>query len=168
LLQEPGTGGRVTASPEVRLRELGIDLARTLHRPKGSYDNVLTVGELVYVSGHGPLIDGTPAYVGRVPSEVGVADAYEAARLTARNCLSTLEDHLGSLDRIERIVKLFGMVRADPDFEGHPGVIDGASDLLVEVFGERGRHTRSAVGMQSLPFGISVEIELVAAIAPSR
>ena len=156
----------MSETPEARLRDLGIDLGRTLHRPKGSYDNVATAGDFVYVSGHGPLLDGKPRYVGRVPTEVSADDAYQAARLTILNCLSTLADHLGSLDRIARIVKLLGMIRADPDFGAHPSVIDGASDLLLEVFGERGRHTRSAVGMQSLPFGIPVEIELVAMIAP--
>jgi enamine deaminase RidA (YjgF/YER057c/UK114 family) len=156
----------VSETPEARLHALGVDLGRVLNQPKGSYDNVATLGELVYVSGHGPLLDGKPAYTGRVPSEVSVDDAYQAARLTMANCLATLADHLGSLARIARFVKLLGMVRAEPDFGGHPAVIDGASDLLIEVFGERGRHTRSAVGMGSLPFGITVEIELVAAITP--
>jgi enamine deaminase RidA (YjgF/YER057c/UK114 family) len=155
-------------TPEARLGELGIDLGRSLTRPKGSYVSAVTVGDTVYVAGHGPFLDGKPAYVGRVPSEVSVEDAYRAARLTALSCLATLRDHLGSLDRVERIVKLLGMVRADADFGGHPGVIDGASDVIVEIFGERGRHARSAVGMHTLPFGIPVEIELIAAIAPLR
>jgi enamine deaminase RidA (YjgF/YER057c/UK114 family) len=154
----------MSETPDTRLRDLGVDLSRTLHRPKGSYDNIASFGEFVYVSGHGPLLDGKPAYIGRVPTEVSIDDAYQAARLTMLNCLATLADHLGSLDRIDRFVKLLGMVRAEPDFGGHPGVIDGASDLLLEVFGERGRHTRSAVGLHSLPFGISVEIELIATV----
>ena len=158
----------MTGTPTARLAQLGIDLARTRHDPKGSYEGAVTVGELVYVSGHGPLMDGKPAYIGRVPTEVSIGDAYEAARLTALNCLSTLELELGSLDRVARIVRLFGMVRAESDFAGHPAVIDGASDLLLDVFGERGRHARSAVGMHSLPFGIPIEIELVAAVGHER
>jgi enamine deaminase RidA (YjgF/YER057c/UK114 family) len=153
-------------SPEDRLREADIDLSRTFNQPRGSYVNAVTTAGFVYVSGHGPLLDGKPAYLGRVPDEVSEEDAYQAARLTMCNCLSTLQAHLGSLDRIQRFVKLLGMVRAEPGFTGHPGVIDGASDLLLEVFGERGHHTRSAVGMASLPFGIPVEIELVTVTSP--
>ena len=152
---------------EERLHELDIDLARTLHAPKGAYDNAVTVGNVVYLAGHGPLLDGKPAYVGRVPTDLSIDDAVAAARLTALNCLSTLAQHLGTLERVERIVKLFGMVCAAPDFGEHPRVIDGASDLLVEVLGACGRHVRSAVGMHSLPFGIPVEVELVAIAAPA-
>jgi enamine deaminase RidA (YjgF/YER057c/UK114 family) len=156
----------LSGTPYDRLRELGVDLACTFNQPRGAYVNVLTVGSLVYVSGHGPLLDGKLAYAGRVPSEVSVDDARDAARLTMLNCLATLDRHLGSLDRIAGFVKVLGMVRADPDFGEHPHVIDGASELLLDVFGERGKHTRSAVGMQSLPFGIPVEIELTASLEP--
>ena len=88
-------------------------------------------------------------------------EAYRAARLTALNCLRSIQDELGTLDRVRRIVKLLGMVWSDPDFTGQPQVINGASDLLVEVFGEAGRHARSAVGMAALPMGIPVEVELI-------
>jgi enamine deaminase RidA (YjgF/YER057c/UK114 family) len=146
---------------EGRLRELGVDLTRAYHPPKGNYQNAMTLGDLVYVSGHGPLLDGKPAFTGRVPSEVDIAEAYEAARLTAINCLATLEHHLRGLDRLKGLVRVFGMVNTDADFTDHPRVIDGASDLFKEVLGDQGLHTRSAVGMYSLPFGIPVEIELV-------
>jgi enamine deaminase RidA (YjgF/YER057c/UK114 family) len=144
-----------------RLRGLEVELARAFHPPKGNYQNAMTLGNVVYVSGHGPLLDGKPAFIGRVPSEVDIQDAYKAARLTAINCLATLEDHLRGLNRLKGLVRVFGMVNADPDFTDHPSVIDGASDLFKEVLGDRGWHTRSAVGMHSLPFGIPVEIELV-------
>jgi enamine deaminase RidA (YjgF/YER057c/UK114 family) len=113
------------------------------------------------VSGHGPTAGTGLAFRGRVPSEVSVEEAYRAARLTALNCLRSIHDELGSLDRVKRIVKMLGMVWSDPDFSGQPQVINGASDLLVEVFGEPGRHARSAVGMAALPLGMPVEVELV-------
>ena len=96
-----------------------------------------------------------------MPSEVSVDDAYAAARLTMLNCLRTLQDELGTLDRVRQVVKLLGMVRSDPGFGDQPKVINGASDLLVDLFGDRGRHARSRVGMAALPFGIPVEIEMI-------
>lgn len=147
-----------------RLTELGIDLARAFHPPAGNYRNVAIVDGLAFVAGHGPLLDGAPQYRGKVPSQVSVEDAYEAARLTAVNCLASLHDALGSLDRIVRCVKVLGMVNADADFADHPAVINGASDVLLEVLGDRGVHARSAVGMGSLPFGIPVEVEMVVVV----
>jgi enamine deaminase RidA (YjgF/YER057c/UK114 family) len=113
------------------------------------------------VSGHGPTSGTELVFRGRVPSEVSLEEAYRAARLAALNCLRSIQDELGSLDRVKRIVKMLGMVSSDPDFTGQPQVINGASDLLVEVFGEAGRHARSAVGMVALPLGMPVEVELV-------
>ena len=148
-----------------RLAELGIELPPPF-APVGNYvPAVVTAGALVFVSGHGPTANGNVLFRGKVRSTVSVADAYQAARLCALNCLSTLDAELGSLDRVDRIVKLLGMVNADPDFTEHPAVVNGASDLLVEVLGDRGRHARSAVGMGSLPMDITVEIELVAAVS---
>lgn len=106
------------------------------------------------------MCDGKPAYLGRVPDEVGVEEAADAARITMLNLLSSLRAEIGSLDRVVRIVRVFGMVRATAEFAEHPRVLDGASKLLGEIFGESGVHTRSAVGMGSLPFGIPVEIEM--------
>lgn len=144
-----------------RLESLGIDLSRALHHPAGNYRNAVEADGVLYVAGHGPLLDGVPSYRGRVPSEVSLDEAYDAARLTAINCLATIEDHLGSFDPVIGFVKVLGMVNADPDFTDHPRVIDGASELLAEVFGDAGIHARSAVGMGSLPFGIPVEIEMI-------
>ncbi len=147
-----------------RLDALGFPVARTLHPPAGGYVNAREVDGIVYVAGHGPLLDGRPAYVGRVPSQVSLEDAYAAARLTAANCLASLEHAVGSLDRVTGFVKLFGMVNADPDFTAHPKVVDGASDLIRELYGDAGTHARSAVGMGSLPFGIPVELELIVSV----
>jgi len=151
-----------------RLDKLGIDLTRTLHRPVGKYQNVVEVDSLLYVAGHGPFLDGAPAYRGRVPSEVSLQMAFDAARLTGINCLATISDYLGDLDGVAGFVKVFGMVNADPDFTDHPRVLDGASELLMEVFGDAGIHARSAVGMGSLPFGIPVEIEMIVRLYPAR
>jgi enamine deaminase RidA (YjgF/YER057c/UK114 family) len=103
--------------------------------------------------------------IGTVGGDLTLEEGREAARLTALSILATMHDELGDLDRVRRIVKVFGMVNVAPGFDRTPAVIDGASDLLVEVFGEAGRHTRSAVGMAELPFGIAVEIELIAEVA---
>lgn len=151
-------------TPENRLEELGIELPAPSD-PAGAYVNALTAGDLVFVAGHGPVRDGKPAWQGRVPDEVSVADAADAARLTMLNCLATLRHHLGSLDRVTQIVKVLGLVRSTQDFGEHPVVLNGASELLAEVFGDRAAHTRSAVGVSSLPFGIPVEIEMTVRVA---
>lgn len=149
---------------EERLGELGLELPPAWS-PVANFVPIVRTGSLVFVSGHGPTgEDGRPVYTGSVSSEVSVEEAYDAARITILNCLRTLHDELGTLDRVRRIVKLLGMVRSDPGFSEQPKVINGASDLLVDLFGDRGRHARSAVGMAGLPFGIPVEIELVAEV----
>lgn len=154
----------MSASIGKRLEELEIDLRRALHKPAGDYRNVVEVDGLLHLAGHGPLLDGSPAYRGRVPDEISIEDARAAARLTAINCLATISDHLGDLGRVEGFVKVFGMVNATPDFTEHPRVLDGASELLLDLFGDAGAHARSAVGMASLPFGIPVEIEMIVRI----
>ena len=136
--------------------------------PIANFVGAVTAGDLVFVSGHGPYRDGEYRYLGKVDSEVTVEEAYQAARLTMINMLSSLQAEIGSLDRVARIVKLLGMVNSDPSFKSQPRVINGASDLLVELFGERGRHARSAVGMAALPGGISVEVEMVVQISRVR
>ena len=143
-----------------RLEQLGIVLP-TVFPPAGNYLGCVIDGNLVHVGGHGP-IDGTSVVTGKVGTTVTLAEATRAARLTGLSILATLDAELGGLDRIERIVKVFGMVNCAPGFNQTPAVIDGCSDLLVEVFGEAGRHARSAVGLAELPFDIAVEIELVA------
>ena len=116
-----------------------------------------------HVGGHGPIA-GTDVVRGKVGSDLTLEEGRDAARLTGLSILATLNDELGDLDRIERIVKVFGMVNVAPGFNQTPAVIDGCSDLLVEVFGDAGRHTRSAVGLAELPFDIAVEIELIARV----
>ena len=129
--------------------------------PVGSYVGCVVQDGIVYVGGHGP-VNGENIVRGKVGATVSLEDGRRAARLTALSILATLNAELGNLDRIERIIKVFGMVNVAPGFNQTPAVIDGCSDLLVDIFGEAGRHTRSAVGLAELPFDIAVEIELTA------
>ncbi|MGA2836671.1 MAG: RidA family protein [Acidimicrobiales bacterium] len=147
-----------------RLVELGIELPRVLP-PAGNYLGCVVVDGFVHVGGHGP-IGGPESFVGKVGADLSLEDGYRAARATGLSILATLEAELGDLDRIERFVKVFGMVNVAPGFNRTPAVVDGCSDLLVEVFGDAGRHTRSAVGMAELPFDIPVEIECIARLRP--
>lgn len=149
----------MNVSPEARLRELGIELPQP-PPPVANYVGAVRVGELLFVSGHGPYRDGEYVYRGKLGSDLDVATGQAAARLVMLNFLASVRAELGTLDRVERIVKLLVMVNSAPEFGEQPQVANGASDLLVELFGEeRGRHGRSAVGMGALPMGISVEIE---------
>jgi enamine deaminase RidA (YjgF/YER057c/UK114 family) len=145
-----------------RMRELGIELP-PLFPPAGNYLGCVVDSGLVYAGGHGPF-DGTTMLRGKVGADLTLEEARLAARMTALSILATLNAELGDLDRIERIVKVFGMVNCAPGFNQTAAVMDGCSDLLVEIFGDAGRHTRSAVGMAELPFDIPVEIELIARI----
>src|ERR1039458_1885053 len=129
--------------------------------PAGNYLACDIIDDMVYVGGHGPIA-GSDIVRGKVGADLTLEEAQVAARITALSILATLKAELGDLDRIERIVKVFGMVNVAPGFNQTPAVIDGCSDLLVEVFGDAGRHTRSAVGLAELPFDIAVEIELTA------
>ena len=144
---------------EARLTELGLQLP-PVSPPVGSYLGCKRAGDLLYVGGHGPV---TPAGVvrGKVGATVTLEQAREAARATALSMLATVRAELGSLDRVNQVVKVFGMVNCAPGFNRTPEVIDGCSDVLVALFGAAGRHTRSAVGMAELPFDICVEIEMV-------
>ena len=145
---------------EARLTELGLALP-SAPTPMGSYVTAARSGNLLFLSGHGPLRDGRVVYQGRVGHDLTLQQGQEAARLTGLNLLASTRSALGSLDRVRRVVKALGMVQCTEDFVDHPKVINGFSDLMVEVFGDAGRHARSAVGMSSLPFGIAVEIEMV-------
>lgn len=153
-------------SPEQRLRDLGITLPPP-PPPLANFDLAVQSGSLLFLSGHAPLRDGEYQYVGRVGQDLTQQDGYDAARLTALNMLATLKDRLGDLGRVRRIVKLFGMVVCTDDFVNLPHVMNGASDLLVEVFGEAGRHARSAVGMQQLHYGMAVEVEAIVEVWPA-
>jgi enamine deaminase RidA (YjgF/YER057c/UK114 family) len=145
--------------PESRIVTLELELPPAA-KPMGVYKPVVIVDNIAYVSGHGPLKPDGSLYTGRVGAEVDQAAGYAAARQTGLAILATLRSHLGSLDRVQRVVKLLGMVNCTPDFHQHPAVINGCSELLAAVFGpERGIGARSAVGVGSLPGNISVEIE---------
>ncbi len=146
---------------EARIGELKLELPPP-PKPAGVYKPVVVVGNLAYVSGHGPLKSDGTLMAGKVGSEVDQQAGYAAARQTGLAILSTLRAHFGSLDRIARVVKTLGMVNAAPDFQQHPAVINGFSDLMSQVFGaDHGVGARSAVGMGSLPGNISVEIEVI-------
>lgn len=153
-------------SAEKRIRQLGIELPEA-PPPVANYVNAVRSGNLLFLSGKGPsAVDGLrPA--GKLGREFNLEQGYRFARSTGLALLAVMRTELGSLDRVKRVVKLLGMVNAVPDFTDQPKVINGCSDLMVEVFGERGRHARSAVGMGSLPNGIPVEIEVVVEIGPA-
>jgi len=145
---------------EKKLKELGISLPAP-PKPVANYVPAVRAGNLLFVSGHGPYNDGKTIISGKLGKELTVEEGYKTARNVALNCLASVKATLGDLNKVKRVVKLLGMVNCTEDFKDHPKVINGASDLLVEVFGDAGRHARSAVGMQSLPNGIPVEIEMV-------
>jgi enamine deaminase RidA (YjgF/YER057c/UK114 family) len=147
-------------SAEERLKELGISLP-TAPRPVANYVPSVRVGNLLFVSGHGPYDDGKTILSGKLGKELTVEEGYQVARNVTLNALASIKAALGGLDQVRRVVKLLGMVNCTEDFKDQPKVLNGASDLLVEIFGEAGKHARSAVGMQSLPNGIPVEIELI-------
>ena len=151
---------------EQRLKKLGIEL-ETPTSPLGNYVNAVRTGNLLYLAGKGPGLPGKKLPVGKVGRDFTREQAYQYARDTGISLISTMKAELGDLDRVKRIVKLLGMVNAVPEFGEQPEVINGCSDLFVEVFGERGRHARSAVGMGSLPRGIPVEIECILEIGPA-
>ncbi len=145
---------------EARLRDLGFELPPP-PPAAGNYVGAVRVGQLVFVSGHGPVKEGELIYRGKLGQDMDIDTAREAAQLVILNALASLKAEIGNLDRVRRIVKLLGMVNSTPDFVEQPKVIDGASNLLTTVFGEKGRHARAAVGFVSLPYGIAVEIEMV-------
>lgn len=145
-----------------RLEELGLTLPPP-PPPVANFVAALREGSLLYLSGQGPVFAGG-YHSGKVGADVTVEQAYDHARLVGLNLLSVIRQELGSLSRVRQVVKLLGMVNATPDFAMHPLVINGCSDLLVDLFGERGRHARSAIGVGSLPGQITVEIELIVAI----
>lgn len=147
-------------SVDQRLAELGLELPEPFP-PAGSYVGAVLTGSLVYLSGAGPVRADGSVVTGKVGADVDLDGAVEAARLTGLQLLAVLKRELGSLDRVRRVVKTFGMVNCAPGFSRTPQVIDGCSNLLTAVFGEAGRGARSAVGMAELPFDIAVEIELI-------
>lgn len=144
---------------EDTLTQMGLTLPEP-GPPAGNYVGAVQVGNLLFVSGHGPRQQGQ-YLTGKVGRDLTVAQAYEAAKIVMLNCLTSIKGAIGDLDRVKRVVKLLGMVNCTEDFTEHPAVINGGSDLLVALYGEQGRHARSAVGMQQLPMNIPVEIEMI-------
>lgn len=142
---------------EKKLQEMGLSLPET-KRPLANYIPAVRTGDLLFLSGH---IDSNFKPVGQLGKDVSIEQGYEAARGTMLNCLATIKNMVGDLDKVKRIVKLLCMVNSAPGFSEQPKVANGASDLLVEIYGERGRHARSAVGMAGLPLSVCIEIEMI-------
>ena len=149
-----------TVSVEARLRDLGIQVP-ALPPPVAVYVPAVQTGNLVFASGQTPTIDGVLQVQGRLGDNVSIEDGQRAARLAALNCIAEVRGLLGSLDRVARVVRLTGFVASAPGFNQQPAVINGASQLIEEIFGEAGRHARSAIGVAELPGGAPVEVELI-------
>lgn len=149
---------------EARLKERGITLPAT-PEPVANYVRAVRSGNLLFLAGHVPIRDGQFTYIGKLGKEFSVEEGYQAARLVGLNLLASARAALGSLDRVKRVVKVLGMVNSAEGFGDQPKVVNGFSDLMVEVFGEAGRHARSAVGMAELPLGVAVEVEAIFEVA---
>lgn len=147
---------------EQKLQELGLELPPMA--PIGKLEPVKRVGNLLFVSGHGPEKYGEPVIRGRVGAEVSLEEGYKAAQLCALNCLASLKRYLGDLDKVDEIVKVLGFVNSAPDFHQQPSVMHGFSDLLVHLYGEKGRHARSAIGTNNLPNNQPVEVEMIVTV----
>jgi len=143
-----------------KLKELGVELIAPT-KPMANYVKAVRTGNLLFLAGHGPSLPDGSNITGKVGRDLTLEQGYNAARQTAISLISTLKAELGDLNKVKRVVKVLGMVNCNPDFTDQPKVINGCSDLLVAVFGEKGKHARSAVGMNSLPSNIAVEIEIV-------
>jgi enamine deaminase RidA (YjgF/YER057c/UK114 family) len=156
---------KLTVTPEQKLTELGLTLPQP-SAPVANYVPYRWAGNLLYISGQGPKQPDGTYRAGRLGKNASVEDGYAEARLTGLLLLAVARSAIGDLSRIDSVVKLLGMVNAEPEFADHPKVINGCSDLLVEVLGDAGRHARSAVGMGSLPNGMMVEIEAILQIKP--
>lgn len=145
---------------ETNLREKGIVLTPP-SSPVANYVNAVRVGNLLFLAGKGPQKADNSYITGKVGKDLTIEQGYEAARLTAVSHLAVLKNELGSLNKVKRIVKVLGMVNCTEDFKDQPKVINGYSDLMVGIFGEKGKHARSAVGMYALPFNMAVEVEVI-------
>ena len=162
-------GGAITAAaqsgPEARLTELGITLP-VVGKPLANYVPTVRTGNLVFLSGHGPAQPWGPTATGKLGRELTVEQGYEAARNVGINLLASLKAEIGDLGKVKRIVKVLAMVSSAEGFDKQPEVVNGFSDLMVKVFGDKGKHARSAVGMAELPRHLSVEIEMVVEVEP--
>ncbi len=142
-----------------KIASLGLILP-TIPTPLAAYVNCVRTGNLLFLSGGLP-IDGDKKVIGKVPSDVSIDEAKEGARMIMLNRLAVIQDAIGSLDKVKQIVTLTGFVNSESDFYGHPQVINGASELLVEIFGDKGKHSRTALGVVSLPLNVAVEINMI-------
>lgn len=148
---------------EDRIEELNIDIPEP-QEPVGAYIPARRTGNLVFCSGQGPMKDGEAMYKGKVGSDLSVKEGYEAARVAAINCLAAIKGEIGSLNKITKVVKVRGYVSSASEFNDQPGVVNGASEVLQEIFGDNGRHARAAVGVSELPINIPVEVEMVVSV----
>jgi enamine deaminase RidA (YjgF/YER057c/UK114 family) len=153
----------IAQDAETKIKEKGIVLVPP-SSPVANYVNAVRVGNLLYLAGKGPQKADNTFITGKVGKDLTVEQGYEAARITAINHLAVIKNELGSLNKVKRIVKVLGMVNCTEDFKDQPKVINGYSDLMVEIFGDKGKHARSAVGMYALPFNMAVEIEVIVEI----
>jgi enamine deaminase RidA (YjgF/YER057c/UK114 family) len=151
-------------TPEERLQELGVSLPAPAV-PVAAYVPCVRTGDLVYVSGQVPVIDGKPSHLGHLGDDVDLEDGRAAARTCAANVLAALKAELGELSRVRRVVKVTGFVATTPGFTDHPKVVNAASELFADAFGDAGRHARAAVGVAALPLGVPVEVEAIVEVA---
>ncbi len=142
-----------------KIASLGLALP-AVPAPVAAYVNCVRSGNLLFLSGGLP-IDGDKKVIGKVPTDVSIDEAKEGARIIILNRLAVIQDEIGSLDKVKQIVSLTGFVSSEPDFYGHPQVVNGASELLVEIFGDKGKHSRTALGVAALPLNVAVEINLI-------
>ena len=155
----------IATSPEEKLKELGIELpipAKSI----ANYVGATRMGNVVFMSGHIPRKADGSLVIGKIGADLSVVDGYDAARLCGVGLLATLKAEIGDLSKVKRVLKVFGMVNATDSFTEHSQVINGCSDLLVEIFGEKGRHARAASGFSSLPLGSAVEVEMIVQVEP--
>ncbi|SEL50509.1 RidA family protein [Nonomuraea pusilla] len=151
-------------TPEERLAELGLTLPPVVP-PVAAYVPALRTGDLVYTSGQVPIVDGKPARTGKLGAGLGVEEGQEMARICALNALAAVKAEIGDLAKVRRVVKVVAFVASTPDFTDQPKVANGASELFQEVFGEAGRHARSAVGVAALPLDVPVEVEIIVEVS---
>ncbi len=150
---------------EQKIEELGLEMPNNPPNPASKILMYRRAGNIVYLSGHGPSRGGKNQYIGKLGQEFTTAQGYDAAKLTMLNLLESLKNCIGDLDKVTQVVKLLGLVNSTLDYTEQPGVINGATELLIELYGDVGRHARSAVGMAQLPGGMAVEIEMIVEVA---
>lgn len=150
---------------EQKIAALGLEMPNNPPNPAAKILMYRRSGNIVYLSGHGPSRGGVNQYIGKLGQEFTAEQGYEAAKLTMLNLLESLQKCIGDLDKVTQVIKLLGLVNSTLDFTGQPAVINGATELLIELYGDAGRHARSAVGMAQLPGGMAVEIEMIVEVA---